>query len=149
MTTTAVTSPALTTPALTSKVRRVDAAAPADAVAHFATRLTVETDCHDVDHDLRRGGEGIVVLDVRSRELYAEAHVAGAINLPYAEIDGETAAAHVPEGAVAVTYCAGPHCNAATQGALRLAQLGYPVKEMIGGLDYWRRSGYPIAAGLT
>jgi rhodanese-related sulfurtransferase len=135
------------TASATSKVRRVEPAPAADAVAHFAARLTVETDCHDVDHDLRRGDAGIVVIDVRSRELFAEGHVAGAVNLPYADIDGETAAAAVPDGAVAVTYCAGPHCNAATQAALRLAQLGYPVKEMIGGLDYWRRSGYPMATG--
>ena len=134
-----------TTATTASKVCRVDPAAPADAAAHFAARLTVETDCHDVDHDLRGGGDGIVVLDVRSPELYAQGHVAGAINLPYAAIDGETAAGALPDGAVAVTYCAGPHCNAATQGALRLAQLGYPVKEMIGGFDYWRRSSYPIA----
>jgi rhodanese-related sulfurtransferase len=133
--------------ATASKVRRVDAATPAEATAHFSARLTVETDCHDVDHDLRQGGHGIVVLDVRSRELFAEGHVAGAVNLPYADIDGESAAATMPDGAVGVTYCAGPLCNAATQGALRLAQLGYPVKEMIGGLDYWRRSGYPIATG--
>jgi len=137
----------MTSSTIVSKVRRVAPAPAADAVAHFSARLTVETDCHDVDHDLRRGGHGIVVLDVRSRDLFAESHVAGAINLPYAEIDGKTAAAAVPDGAVAVTYCAGPHCNAATQGALRLAQLGYPVKEMIGGLDYWRRSGYPMATG--
>jgi rhodanese-related sulfurtransferase len=142
------TTPTTTSTAPTaSKVRRVAPARAADAVAHFAARLTVETDCHDVENDLRLGDPGIVVLDVRSRELFAEGHVAGAVNLPYAEIGGETAAATVPDGAVAVTYCAGPHCNAATQGALRLAQLGYPVKEMIGGLDYWRRSGYPMATG--
>jgi rhodanese-related sulfurtransferase len=128
----------------TGRTLRV-APAPAEvAIAHFALRLTVETDCHDVDSDLRAGGAGIVVIDVRSAELFAEAHVKGAINLPFRAIDGETAAAVLPEGAVAVTYCAGPHCNAATQGALRLARLGYPVKEMIGGLDYWRRSGYPV-----
>ena len=29
-----------------------------------------------------------------------------------------------------VVYCAGPHCNGANKGAIRLARLGYRVKEM-------------------
>ena len=131
----------------TGRIRTVDPA-PADAaVAHFAHRLTVETDCSDVDHDLRAGARDIVVIDARTPEVFAEGHVPGSVNLPFREIDGESAAAVLREGVVAVTYCAGPHCNAATQAALRLAQLGYPVKEMLGGLDYWRRSGYPVATG--
>jgi rhodanese-related sulfurtransferase len=131
----------------TSRVRGVEPAPPAVAVAHFAARLTMETDCSDVDHDLLGGGRGIVVIDTRAPEAFAEGHVAGAVNLPFREIEGGSAAAVLPDGVVAVTYCAGPHCNAATQGALRLAQLGYPVKEMIGGFDYWRRSGYPVETG--
>ena len=83
------------------------------------------------------------MIDARTPEVFAEGHVPGAVNLPFREIDGESAAAVVPDGAVAVTYCAGPHCNASTQAALRLAQLGYPVKEMLGGLDYWRRVRLP------
>jgi rhodanese-related sulfurtransferase len=43
-----------------------------------------------------------------------------------------------------VTYCAGPHCNASTHAALRLAELGVPVKEMLGGFDFWVRDGYPV-----
>jgi rhodanese-related sulfurtransferase len=45
---------------------------------------------------------------------------------------------------VVVTYCWGPGCNAATKGAARLAALGFRVKEMIGGIEYWRREGHPV-----
>ena len=44
-----------------------------------------------------------------------------------------------------VTYCWGPHCNGATRAARALAGLGYPVKEMIGGIAGWRAEGYRLA----
>jgi len=35
-----------------------------------------------------------------------------------------------------VTYCDGIGCNASTKGALKLAKLGFNVKELLGGLDW-------------
>lgn len=46
-----------------------------------------------------------------------------------------------------VTYCAGPHCNGATSGAIRLARLGRPVKIMIGGVTGWLDEGFELAKG--
>ena len=43
-----------------------------------------------------------------------------------------------------VVYCWGPGCNGATRSALALAKLGYSVKEMIGGFEYWAREGLPM-----
>jgi hypothetical protein len=48
----------------------------------------------------------------------------------------------VPAGAAVVTYCWGPGCNGATRAALEFARLGYPVREMIGGFEYWVREGF-------
>jgi hypothetical protein len=31
-----------------------------------------------------------------------------------------------------------------TPAALEFARLGYPVKEMIGGYEYWVREGFPV-----
>ena len=88
------------------------------------------------------------MIDARSPEAFAAGHVPGAVNLPPR---GHRRRPRPPppsrDGAIAVTYCAGPHCNASTLAALRLAQLGYPVKEMLGGWDYWCRDGYPVATG--
>ena len=50
----------------------------------------------------------------------------------------------IPPGATVVTYCWGPGCNGAHRAALKFARLGYPVKEMIGGFEYWAREGLPI-----
>lgn len=43
-----------------------------------------------------------------------------------------------------VTYCWGPGCNGATRAALTLARLGFEVREMIGGIEYWIREGLPV-----
>ena len=42
-----------------------------------------------------------------------------------------------------VVYCWSPGCNAGAKGAVEFAKLGYGVKEMIGGYEYWVREGQP------
>ncbi len=44
---------------------------------------------------------------------------------------------------VIVTYCDGIGCNASTKGALTMARLDFRVKELIGGLEWWKRDGHP------
>jgi rhodanese-related sulfurtransferase len=112
------------------------------AAAHFTHKLRCETDPADVWVDMRRGIDTFVLVDVRSHALYRERHIPGAISLPVAEITPESIRV-LPPGTMAVTYCAGPGCNGSTKGARKLAALGVPVKEMIGGIEYWEREGYP------
>lgn len=114
------------------------------AAAHFAGRLAFETDCADVYAGLMQPERDFVLLDVRSPELYARGHLPGAINLPHRQIGAETLAAFPPD-AVFVTYCAGPHCNGSTKAALKIARLGRPVKEMIGGVTGWLDEGFELA----
>jgi rhodanese-related sulfurtransferase len=132
------------TPIVSARVLAVDPAPPSDAAAHFAARLAFETDPADVLADLAAGAQGIVVVDARSPEAYRQGHVPGAVNLPHAQID-EHAVALLPPGRTAVTYCAGPGCNASTKAAARLAALGVPVKEMIGGMEWWLREGWTLS----
>ena len=47
-------------------------------------------------------------------------------------------------GTEVVVYCWSPGCNAGAKGALEFAKLGYSVREMIGGFEYWVREGYPV-----
>ncbi len=56
----------------------------------------------------------------------------------------ETAAEQLNQNTLYVTYCDGIGCNASTKGALKLAQPGYRVKELIGGIDWWKRDQYPV-----
>ncbi|MCP2263398.1 rhodanese-like domain-containing protein [Promicromonospora thailandica] len=111
------------------------------AVAHFAGRLAFETDVADVHDDLA-AGRRFTLVDVRPQEAWDQGHVPGAVHLPKGKIRlraEQTLDRDVP----VVTYCWGPGCNAATKAALELATLGYEVKEMIGGFEYWVREGFP------
>ena len=131
---------------MTSLVTETPAAAPADALAHFEARLRFETDCWDVHASLSGGAADFVLLDVRSPQAFAKGHVDGAINLPHAQITGERMRSFAPDSTFLV-YCAGPHCNGANKAAVRLARLGYPVKEMIGGVTGWLDEGFELASG--
>jgi len=101
----------------------------------------------DVKTDLERGRSDFVVIDTRSREELYDRHISGAISFPHRTMNAETTA-HLPKDKVMVTYCWSPGCNASTKGALRLAALGFRVKELIGGLEYWIREGGPVEGKL-
>lgn len=127
-----------------SQVRAVAAAESAAAQAHFAAKLSFETDPADLHFDMVHDLADFVVLDVRSAENYAEAHIPGAVNLPHSQITQKRIEAAYPPDMLFVVYCWGPGCNGSTKAALRLSQLGYAVKELIGGIEYWREEGYAI-----
>ncbi|OAR27261.1 sulfurtransferase [Streptomyces sp. ERV7] len=128
--------------AAANPVLRVAPAAPADAAAYFRASLVFHADVSDVASVLAQGGEpGFVVLDSRSTESWDQGHVPGAVHLPTALI-AEQAEQLLDKSVPVVTYCWGPGCNGATRAALALAELGYQVKEMLGGFEYWVREGF-------
>ena len=129
-----------------STVAETPAAASADALGHFSRRLTFETDCWDTHNALSRGPIDFVLLDVRGPALYAAGHVPGALNLPHGKMT-ERRMAEWPDDTLFVVYCAGPHCNGANKAAVRLARMGRPVKEMIGGVTGWIDEGFELATG--
>lgn len=133
-------------PAGPSVVAKTPAAAPDDAVAHFAAKLAFETDCADVWYATTQETKDFVLLDVRTPALFAAGHVPGAVNIPTRQLT-EARLADYPADTLFVVYCAGPHCNGSTKAALKLARLGRPVKEMIGGLTGWIDEGLGLARG--
>ena len=126
-----------------SKVLATSPADPAVAHNHFLSKLSFETDPSDVYHDITDKISGIVVIDARTPETYARGHVPGAINMPHRTID-QTTTASLPRDKVLVTYCDGVFCNASTKAATKLTALGFKVKEMIDGMNGWRKEGYPV-----
>ena len=130
-----------------SLVAETPAAPAAEAVRHFAAKLAFEADCWDVHHAMANGRQDFVLLDVRGRAAYAEAHVPGALSLPHADITAERIKARWPADTLFVVYCAGPHCNGADRAALKLAKLGCQVKIMIGGMTGWADEGFAYAHG--
>ncbi len=83
------------------------------------------------------------MVHARTPEAYARGHVPGAINLPHRTIDSSTTAS-LPRDKVIVTYCDGVFCNASTKAAAKLTALGFKVKEMLDGMEGWRKEGYAI-----
>jgi rhodanese-related sulfurtransferase len=123
------------------------APAPSErALAHFEAALSFETDCWDVHDVMSSGKADFVLLDVRSHALYERGHVPGAVSLPHGKIVAGTLRSYSPQ-TVFVVYCAGPHCNGAHRGAIRLARLGRPVKLMIGGVTGWLDEGFTLETG--
>ncbi|MFF1632302.1 rhodanese-like domain-containing protein [Leifsonia sp. NPDC058248] len=114
----------------------------AEAVQHFAAKLQYETDPSDVKAAMD-AGERFVLVDSRGEAAWQQGRLPGALHLPTAEIAGR-ASALIPRGTPVVVYCWGPGCNGSTRAALEFSLLGYPVKEMIGGFEYWAREGLGI-----
>ncbi len=127
-------------------VTAVPAASPADAAKYFEGLFAFEADCWDVHDAMTHGVTTFTLLDVRSPGDFQQKHVPGAINLPHALISERTLA-QFPADTMFVTYCAGPHCNGADKGALKIAKLGRPVKKMIGGITGWEDEGFDFETG--
>lgn len=126
-----------------SQVNTYPTHADADAVTFYQAKLRFETDPADVYTEVKNGVADFVILDVRSEKDYNAKHVNGAISLPHTRITEKNMSAY-PDDTLFVVYCWGTGCNGSTKAALKLSQLGYAVKEMIGGIEYWEHEGYPL-----
>lgn len=111
-----------------------------EQIKHYENKLAFEIDSWDLKVALE-SGENVIVIDARSPEAYQKEHIPGAINIPHRSMN-EEAVAGLDRTALVVTYCDGIGCNASTKGALNMARIGYRVKELIGGLDWWKRDGH-------
>ncbi len=107
----------------------------------YEAKLRHETDAWDLAEAMKNGDD-LVVIDTRSPEAFRREHIPGAINLPHRAMNRETTK-QLDKSKVLVTYCDGIGCNASTKGALALARLGFDVRELLGGLDWWKRDGHP------
>ena len=111
-----------------------------EQLSHYEKKLAFETDSWDLKVALE-SGENVLVIDARSSEAYQKEHIPGAVNIPHRRMNEETTK-HLDKTALVVTYCDGIGCNASTKGALNMSKLGFRVKELIGGLDWWKRDGH-------
>lgn len=118
-----------------------------EQLKHYADKLAYEIDSWDLKVALE-SGENVTVVDARSAEAFVAEHIPGAINIPHRTMN-ETTTATVDRASTVVTYCDGIGCNASTKGAFNMAKLGFSVKELIGGLDWWKRDGHATEGGAA
>ena len=107
---------------------------------YYQNKLAFEMDASDLFEALSKG-ENILPLDARKALGYETEHIPGAINIPHRDMNEETTG-HLDKNTLYVTYCDGIGCNASTKGALNMCRLGFKVKELTGGIEWWKFDGY-------
>ena len=111
-----------------------------DQISFYEEKIKYEMDAWDV-HDAINRGEKMIIIDARSKESFTDEHIKGAVNIPYRTMTSESTS-HIDKNTLCVVYCSGIGCNASTKGALKMTQLGFKVKELIGGIEWWNQEGY-------
>ncbi len=111
--------------------------------SHYENRLAYEIDSWDL-HVALEQGDPLTIVDARSPEAFQAEHIPGAINVPHREMTVDSTG-EINRDTTVVCYCDGIGCNASTKGALKMLKLGFQVKELIGGLDWWKRDGHPTS----
>jgi rhodanese-related sulfurtransferase len=107
---------------------------------HYEAKLAFEIDPSDL-FEAMNNGERIVPVDARRPYAFGKEHIPGAINIPHRTMNAENTKT-LRKDVLYVTYCDGIGCNASTKGALKLVSLGFNVKELIGGIEWWKLDGY-------
>lgn len=111
----------------------------------FAKLMGLKTVSPDELHRLMQSG-GVTIVDVNSRQSWAQARVPGARNLDplgYAERDLP------PEkGSTLVFYCSNFLCRKAPNAARRAEQMGYgDVRVLSAGISGWLSAKLPTESG--
>lgn len=111
-----------------------------EQIKYYQNKLAFEMDPSDLFEALNNG-EKIIALDARKAFGFEAEHIPNAINIPHRKMNAETTS-HLDKEFLYVTYCDGIGCNASTKGALNMTKLGFKVKELIGGIEWWKFDGY-------
>ncbi|MGI4775806.1 MAG: rhodanese-like domain-containing protein [Janthinobacterium lividum] len=117
------------------------------AIDFFESELNFTVNPYGVSQAIKEKKD-IVIIDVRSEKDFAKGHIPGAVNVSYdkhGNFNGsETEFNELRKDVVNYIYCYDLLCNLATRACLKFALLGYPVKEIKGGFEAWRKDNYPV-----
>jgi len=109
-------------------------------IEFYENKLAYEMDPSDL-YDAFENNIGLIALDTRQTFGFENEHIPNAINIPHREMTKENTK-HLDKSKTYVCYCDGIGCNASTKGALKMSQLGFKVKELMGGIEWWKFDGY-------
>ncbi len=95
-------------------------------------------------------GEEVVLVEALGEAHFEEAHLPGAINIPYDRVD-ELAPTMLPDkGAQIVVYCSNGPCRNSDIASNRLSQLGYTdVRDYHEGKQDWMEAGLSTENGAA
>lgn len=111
-------------------------------IDHFETMMLAEIDSNSVMGQVKGERKDLFIVDVRDQRSFADGHVPGAVNLPYAEIEGKFR--QLPKDKLLVIYCWSAECLLATKAALKLTQLDVFPKVMRTGWAEWVATKKPV-----
>ena len=128
--------------ATTTRPPKAARATPAQLKRYYELKLAAEVGPYTIKR-LRDMGDGsFVVLDVRPADAYREAHVPGAMSIPFDQLPSRTS--ELPKGRDIICYCWEIACILSTKAAFVLASKGYQARELIGGIDAWKKAGFAV-----
>ena len=76
---------------------------------------------------------------------YAQGHVPGAQNIPYLNLPAAIKGNTIPKNKTVIVMCPTGQLSNQTAGVLRM--LGYDAYALRGGVNGWKKAGYPIVIG--
>lgn len=117
-------------------------------IEFFGAKLQFEIDSCDLNKAIHKSDNVYEIVDARSERAFKQEHIKGAISLSHKSMNEETVK-HLDKNKIYITYCDGAGCNASTKGALRLSELGFKVKELLGGIVSWKLEGNEVSSDLS
>src|ERR1051325_220179 len=108
----------------------------------YRAKMDAEWGPYDLQHQQESNAANIIVIDTRDAESFAKEHIPGAVNIPTDELPRRLN--ELPKDKDMVPYCWSVVCHLATRASLFLAEKGYRVHELAGGIEYWKNYKMPL-----
>lgn len=112
------------------------------AKKHFENELSYHVGPYELNHLIHSCIEKINLVDVRDYEDYLEGHIPFAMHVPASALEDNLAM--FEKNKLNILYCYKIECQLAKKCCLKLAKLGYPVVEGLGGYKSWKKSGFDV-----
>lgn len=112
------------------------------AVEYFKAKLAYEMTPYSLNSLLEKKVTDLLVLDVRSADMFNANHIPTALNIPLMDLAGKLAT--LPKDKTIVAYCGNLTCALAPKAALVLAEKGFRVMQLTGGMEVWLEKGFPV-----
>jgi rhodanese-related sulfurtransferase len=113
---------------------------------YFSERETMLTLDRQALLGKARKGE-VVVLDVRPRSEYEQAHLPHARSVPLAELEQRLAT--LPRNKQIIAYCRGPYCVLSAEALDLLRKRGFKAFRLSDGVLEWQAAGLPLVRNAS